>query len=91
MNVLRKTLIAGVALATIVASVAATSAPASAKGFGFGWGLAGVATGLAVAAAATPYYAGYNGYYAYDCYRVRQPIYDEYGNYIGSRHIRVCN
>jgi hypothetical protein len=38
MNILRKTLIAGVALATLAASVAATTAPAAAKPFGFGHG-----------------------------------------------------
>jgi hypothetical protein len=53
-----------------------------------GWGFVGVATGLAVAAAATPYY--YGGY-GYGCYHARQPIYDDYGNYLGSRRIRVCN
>jgi hypothetical protein len=88
MNVLRKILIVGVALATVGTTVAATSAPASARGFGFGWGVAGVATGLAVAAAATPYY--YGGY-GYGCYLARQPIYDDYGNYLGSRRIRVCD
>jgi hypothetical protein len=90
MNVLRKTLIAGLALATLGASFAVSTAPAAAKPWGWGWGAAGLATGLAIGAAAasttTPYYG-----YGYGCYIARQPFYDDYGNYLGSRRVRVCN
>jgi hypothetical protein len=98
MNILRKTLIAGAALATLGASVAATTAPAAAKPFGFGHGFgfhhgfynhgfgffgAGALLG---AAATAPYWGSY-----YGCYITRQPIVDGYGNVIGVRPVRVCD
>jgi hypothetical protein len=93
MSILRKTLIASAAVATLAATVAATSVPASAKMGGFGWGAAGVATGLAVGVAAAT--AANNPYYGYGpgygCYIAHQPIYDTYGNYVGVQPVRVCN
>jgi hypothetical protein len=99
MDILRKTLIAGVALATLGASVATTTAPASAKPFGFGHGFgfhhgffhnhgfgfigAGALLG---AAATTPYWGSY-----YGCYIARQPIVNAYGDVIGVRPVRVCD
>lgn len=97
MNILRKTLIAGVALATLGAAVATSTAPASAKPFGFGHGFgfhhgfghrgfAFLGAGALLGAAATaPYWGSY-----YGCYIARQPIYGDDGEVVGVRPVRVC-
>ncbi len=63
---------------------------------------AGVALGVLGAAAAAsaasgPYYGGYGygapvyGGYGYGgCYIARQPVHDAWGNYLGTRRVRVC-
>jgi hypothetical protein len=89
MNILRKTLAVGVALATFGVVIASSTAPAAAQ-WGFGWGHgigAGLVLGAAVAATAPAY--GYG--YGYGCYIAHQPVYDDYGNYIGVHRVRVCN
>jgi hypothetical protein len=89
---LRKTFIAGSAVALVAASLAASTTSASAHGWGnggWGWGGFGfgAATGLAIAAtaAAAPAY-GDDG-----CYLANQRVYDRYGNFIGYRQVQVCN
>src|SRR5271155_5583632 len=89
MNILRKTLIAGVALATLAGSVAATTGPASAKHSGFGghhafgfghhrFGHRGFGYGPG---------DGYDDSAVWDsdytdgCYIARKPIFDDDGNY----------
>jgi hypothetical protein len=102
-NVLRKVLIVGVAIAALGTTVAASTAPASARGgfghggfghagfdrdFGrFGHGFGGFGIGLAAGAAlAASTYAAYGA----DCTAL-QPVYDQYGNYIGSQPVNICN
>jgi hypothetical protein len=88
MSIIRKTLTAAVVVATFGAVVAASTAPAAAKPFGFGHGHGfGLGAGLflgAAIAATTPQYG-------YGCYIARQQVYDDYGNYVGVRRVRVCN
>jgi hypothetical protein len=98
MSTIRKTIAAGLAVATLSLGLAASTTPAAAWGggwggggwgggwhHGWGWGLGGVGVGLALgaAAAATPYYG--------TCYFTRQPVVDGYGNVIAYRRIRVCD
>lgn len=87
MSTVRKTIAAGLAVATLGLGVAASSTPAAAWGYhhSWGWGVGGLAAGLALGAAATPYY------YAPACYFTRQPVVDDYGVVIGYRRVRVCN
>ena len=95
----------GVLAATTLALAVAT--PASAQyyrgygggggwhGGGGGWNAgpavaAGVLGGLALGAVAAgaargPYYGGG------ECWIERRPVYDEYGDYLGRRRMRVCN
>jgi hypothetical protein len=83
-NAMKKVLTAAVAALTIATTIAASTATADAKGFKWGWGwkrpyLAyGIAAGVLTA-------AGFGAYAACD----RVPMYDRFGNYIGSR--RVCD
>ena len=51
----------------------------------------------AASAASGPYYGGYGygapvyGGYGYGgCYIARQPVHDAWGNYLGTRRVRVC-
>ncbi len=95
---IRKTITAGLAIATLSLGLAASATPAAAWGgwhggggwgggwhHGWGWGVGGVAAGLALGAvAAAPYYAP-------ACYFTRQPVVDVYGNVIGYNRVRVCN
>jgi len=70
----------------------------AAVGLGVGAAALGI-LGAAAAANAAPsyYYApapvyggyGYGGYGG--CYIARQPVYDDWGNYIGSQRVRVCD
>ncbi|MGP0059497.1 MAG: hypothetical protein ACLPID_09455 [Beijerinckiaceae bacterium] len=86
MSIIRKTLAAAVVVATFGAVVAASTA-ADAKPFGFGHGHGfGLGAGLFLGAAiaSTPQYG-------YGCYIARQQVYDDYGNYVGVRRVRVCN
>jgi len=91
---LRKTLIAGSAIALVAASLAGSTTSASAHGWGgwgggWGWGGFGIgaATGLAIAAASQPAY----GYGYGNCYIAHQRVYDRYGNFVGYRPVQVCN
>ena len=82
---MKKVLTAAVAALTIATTIAASTASADAKGFkwgGGGWGWKkhywgyGIAAGVLTAAALGTYYA---------CNRV--PMFDRFGNYIGSRPV----
>jgi hypothetical protein len=86
------------ALAAVTLGLAAAT-PASAqyyRGGGWGWGApavaAGVVGGMALGAAAAnaangPYYGPGP---APACWMEARPVYDEYGNFIGRRRVRVC-
>ncbi len=87
--ILKKTLVTG--LVSLTALTALATAPALAwhphhpyYGGGFGWGAAGLVTGLAIgtmAATAAP---------VYECGTVRQPVYNEYGRFVGYRYVPAC-
>lgn len=91
---LKKSLTAACAAGMVAVSLIAASVPAQAHDDGAI--AAGVIGGLAlgaIAGSAAPAY-GY-GYPppppAYGgCYLTRQPIYDDYGNFIRYRRVRVC-
>jgi hypothetical protein len=85
-NAMKKVLTAAVAALTIATTVAAATSDANAKGFKWGgWGYGkgyygyGIAAGVLGAAALATY--------ATACERV--PMFDQFGNYVGSR--RVCS
>lgn len=88
---IRKSLLGGLAAAALV-TAAATPASAYCPGCWVGPGIAaGVIGGMALGAAAAangpgPYYEGPG-----ECWMERRPIYDEYGNFIGRRRVRVCH
>ena len=96
MNIVRKTVLAGLAAATLATGVAGASAPAAAWYRG-GWGapvaagvIGGLAAGAIIGSAARPYY--YTPAPVYEpCYRARRPVYDAYGDFAGYRFVRVCN
>ncbi|MCW2284361.1 hypothetical protein M2323_002090 [Rhodoblastus acidophilus] len=87
---IKKTALATLAVATLVTSL---SAPASANdGAAVGAGIAagilgGAMIGAAAANAAPPAPVYYD---APECWMERRPMYDEFGNYIGRRRVRVC-
>lgn len=58
----------------------------AAVGIGVGAAALGI-LGAAAAANSAPAYPVYGG----SCYIARQPMYDNWGNYIGRRRVRVCN
>jgi hypothetical protein len=96
---LKSTAIAALAALSVSAAFA-TPAAAWCNGWGCGGGYnagpavaAGVLGGMALGAAAAgaaqgPVYAapGYGG----GCWVERRPVYDDWGNYIGRRRVRVC-
>jgi hypothetical protein len=92
---LRKTLTATLAVLTLATAMSATAASARPLGrsfgaphhHGMGWGPA-AAIGLgALAVGAIAASASYSG----DCYLERRAVFDDYGNVIGYRRIRVCD
>ena len=68
----------------------AAAAAAAGAGFAAGAGRAGGGAGSMGAAAAADG-AGYAAPVYGGCYWVRQPVYDDWGNYLGRRRVRVCN
>lgn len=63
-------------------------------GYRGGWGApvaAGLIGGLALGAAAAASHPYYGGYYSRACYPADQPVYDDWGNFLGYRRVRVCN
>lgn len=59
------------------------------RGYGGAAVGAGLALGILGAAAAASAASG-PGYYG-ECYITRQPVHDAWGNYVGSRRVRVCD
>ena len=101
LNISRKVAVAALLATTFGVSVAATSTPAAARG----WGApvaAGIIGGLALGAIAASanahayypppaaYYPPAPAYYPV-CQRENQPTYDQWGNFVGWRPVRVCN
>lgn len=85
----KTTIAAGAALA--VGLSLATPASAQWRGGGWGYGPAvglGVLGGVALGAAAAN--AANGPYYDRECWLERRPVYDEDGNFIGRRRMRVC-
>jgi hypothetical protein len=95
----------GAVAALSLSAAAATPAAAWCNGWGCGggWGggynagpavaagvLGGMALGAAAASAAQPRYYAPAPVYGGDCWIERRPVYDNWGNYIGRRRIRVC-
>lgn len=101
---LNKTLVAGAAVLMLAGAVATTTAPAEARNGGAiaAGVLGGLAVGAIAGSAAANSNAGYgynNGYPAYaapapvyggGCYFERRPVYDDDGEMIGHRRVRVC-
>jgi len=92
----KKSLTASIAAVAIGLTIASTS-PASAGGWNHNWNgpvAAGVVGGLALGAIANG--GGYAPAY-YDapvygeCYVTRRPAYDNWGNFVGYRRVRVCD
>jgi hypothetical protein len=84
-----KKLVAGtLAALTLGLAVASSATPAAAGWRHYGPGL-GIFGGLALGALAVGAIAG--APYGEDCYLTRQAFYDDYGNFIGYRRVRVCN
>ncbi|MCW2274656.1 hypothetical protein GJ654_11470 [Rhodoblastus acidophilus] len=87
---IKKTALAALAAATLATSL---TAPAFANdGAAVGAGIAagilgGAMLGAAAASAAPPAPAYYEGP---ECWMERRPMYDEDGNFIGRRRVRVC-
>jgi hypothetical protein len=87
---LKKSALAALAALTLAAGV---SAPASAHdGAAVGAGIAaGILGGAMLGAAAADANRG-PAYYddGPECWMERRPIYDEYGDFVGRRRVRVC-
>jgi hypothetical protein len=89
MNLSLKKTALGVLAALTLAMSLATPASAQCRGCWIGPGIAagligGALVGSAVANSNRGYYEGG------DCWVERRPVYDEYGNPIGRRRVRVC-
>ena len=102
---LKKSIVAGVAVLSLAGSTLATTAPASARNGGAiaAGVIGGLAVGAIAGSAAANANNGYGGYPAYGaapvyapapayggCYFTRQPVYDEDGEIVGRRRVRVC-
>jgi hypothetical protein len=84
----KKTIAGALAALTLGLAVASSATPAAAGWRHHGPGL-GLFAGLALGAVAAAAVAG--APYGEDCYISRQALYDDYGNFVGYRHVRVCN
>ncbi|RFB79599.1 hypothetical protein [Methylovirgula sp. 4M-Z18] len=88
-NIFKKTLLVGLAAASLATGLAASTAPASAFPMMHhhrGWGgplAVGVIGGLALGAIAASR--------ADDCYLARRAVYNEDGDFLGYRAVRVCD
>ena len=94
-----KTLTIGATILALSGAVAMTSTPAEARGGAVAAGvLGGLAVGAIAGSAAANSGYGYHGGYGYapapvyggGCYFERRPVYDDYGEVIGHRRVRVC-
>ncbi len=89
------TLILGVATVSVVPAQAGDNGGAIAAGVVGGLALGAIA-GSAAANANNGYGGGYPAYgapqraYGGGCYYERRPVYDDYGEMIGRRRVRVC-
>ncbi len=98
---LKRTATAAFAALALAATVAATPAQAgNGRNAAFAAGaVGGLALGaLAVGAMTAPAYGAPRAYYAEPapryrraCWTERQPVYDNWGDYAGTRRVRVCN
>ncbi|MCZ8101725.1 MAG: hypothetical protein O9972_27970 [Burkholderiales bacterium] len=98
---LKRTVAAAFAALAIAATLAATPAQAgNGRNAAFAAGaVGGLALGaLAVGAMTAPAYGAPRAYYGEPapryrraCWTERQPIYDAWGDYAGTRRVRVCN
>ncbi len=91
--------VAALALAATLSSAPAQAANGRNAAFAAG-AVGGLALGaLAAGALARPAYAAPPAYYYYEpapryrraCWTERQPVYDAWGDYAGTRRVRVCN
>ena len=97
-TIIQKAVRGSLVVLTLAASVLAISAPAQAQyhhrgdAFPFIAGaIGGLAVGSIIAGSTQPrYYDDGYGDYGH-CWFQRQRVYDDYGNYIGHRRVRVCN
>ena len=96
MTPIRKILTSGLTALTLGMTIAATATPADAqwRHRGGGWRggpwAAGAVGGLALGALAAGAYNGGYGYgYGYGCV-ARQPVYDDWGNFVGYRRVRTA-
>jgi hypothetical protein len=84
-------------VATTFAAMIATASPALAGGWNHHWNgpvAAGVIGGLALGAIASGAYGGpayYDAPVYSNCYLVKQPAYDYWGNFVGYRRVRICD
>jgi MFS family permease len=86
---LTKTLTAG--LAAAVLTTALTAAPAEARYGRKRAVAAGVLGGLALGALAAGAANAGPRYYRGDCWIERQPVYDDWGDIVRYRRVRICN
>jgi hypothetical protein len=85
---LKKAALGAMAVLTLGVSLAT---PASAQWRGGGWVAPGIAAGVIGGMALGAAAANRDGYYeGAECWFERRPVYDEYGNPIGRRRVRVC-
>lgn len=98
--VFKKSLIGGVAGLALLGTLVSTPAQARDDGAVAAGVIGGLALG-AIAGSAASNANGYNGdyapayaaprpYYGSRCYYQRQPVYDEDGELVGRRRVRVC-
>lgn len=99
-SIFTKSLVGGMAGLALLGTVASTPAEARHGGAIAAGVIGGLALG-AIAGSAAANANGYNGgyapayaapqpYYGGGCYYQRQPVYDEYGELVGRRRVRVC-
>lgn len=87
-----KKITAAALAALTLGTLAAT--PASAGGWNHHWNAplaGGIIGGLALGAVLNSSYAAEPQGDIYECHRVRQPIYNEYGDIVAFRKVRVCD
>lgn len=100
-SVFNKSLTGGIAALAMVAAAASTPARAHDGGAIAAGVVGGLALGAIAGSAAAnsngynngyyaPAYAAPRPYYRSSCYVQRQPVYDEDGEVVGHRRVRVC-
>lgn len=94
MNTFKKVSTAAVAALTLGVALAASASPAEAR-WGrnaafFGGAAAGIVGAAIIANSARPAYAA-PVYYGGSCWTERRAVYNRFGDYVGTRAMRVCN